>query len=99
MEKKIESARETFFHMITHDMRAPLTSIQGYAQLMGKCVTQTEILEKFSQLEEHRYMGFGLGLAMCKMAVDLHGGRIWVYPQEGRGSTFGFPVPGGGKHV
>lgn len=231
MEKEIESARETFFHMITHDMRAPLTSIQGYAELMGKCVPrsertdkylsaivtsskrlngmiedilntiklerggmalvledmdaaslcarvyevyeplaarrnvifsitmpegvmrltgdarllervvsnlvgnslkftppggsvklfcrlegsdavfsvadsgpgipeekQTEIFEKFSQLEEHRYMGFGLGLAMCRMAVDLHGGRIWVDSQEGRGSTFSFSVPAGARH-
>lgn len=231
MEKEIESARETFFQMITHDMRAPLTSIQGYAELMEKCVPrsdrtekylsaivnsskrlngmiedilntiklerggmalvlvnvdaaslcarvyeayeplaarrnmifsvtlpegvmplsadarllervisnlvgnslkftppggsvklsclregadavfsvadngpgipkekQTEIFEKFSQLEEHRYMGFGLGLAMCRMAVDLHGGRIWVDSQEGRGSTFSFSVPGGWKH-
>lgn len=231
MEKEIESARETFFHMITHDMRAPLTSIQGYAQLMEKCVPQTDrtekylraivnsskrlngmiqdilntiklerggmvlvresvdaatlcalvrevyeplaarrsvtfsltlqegelrvngdarllervisnlvgnslkftpqggkvtlcwrreddsvvfsvadngpgipeekqaqIFEKFSQLEEHRYMGFGLGLAMCKMAVELHGGRIWVDSQEGRGSTFSFSVPVWGKH-
>lgn len=232
MEKEIESARETFFHMITHDMRAPLTSIQGYAQLLEKCVPQTdgtekylraivnsskrlngmiqdilntiklergrmelvlesvdagalcarvhevyeplaarrnvafsitlpegemrlkcdarllervisnlvgnslkftaqggsvtlacrweradavfsvedngpgipkdkqtEMFEKFSQLEEHRYMGFGLGLAMCRMAVELHGGRIWVDSQEGRGSTFSFSVPGGREHV
>lgn len=232
MEKEIESARETFFHMITHDMRAPLASIQGYAQLMEKCVPrsdrtdkylsaivnsskrlngmiedilntiklerggmelvlesvdaaalcsrvyevhepqaarksvafsvilpevemrikcdarllervisnlvgnslkftpqggqvtlscrqegadavfsvadngpgipegkQAEIFEKFSQLEEHRYMGFGLGLAMCKMAVNLHGGRIWVDSQEGRGSTFSFSVPAGGGDV
>lgn len=35
VEKEIESARETFFHMLTHDMRAPLASIQGYAQMLG----------------------------------------------------------------
>lgn len=231
VEKEIESARETFFHMITHDMRAPLTSIQGYAQLMEKCVPHSdkagkylnaiirssarlngmiedilntiklengdmklgladvdsvsltervfemyeplaarknialsvasqntqivfpgdirllervlsnlvgnslkftppcgsvtlfcrregdaavftvtdtgpgipeekhkEIFSKYSQMEEHKYMGFGLGLAMCKMAVELHGGLIWVESQEGKGSRFIFSIPIGGAH-
>jgi len=226
MEKEIESARETFFHMITHDMRGPLASIQGYAQMLGLkmvgssddlgkmlnvivraskrlngmiedilntiklerggmqlhavrmdaaavcagvfevyeplaarkkiafsmppaakleldgdpslldrvisnlvgnalkftpvegsvslsvcggdgqalfCVEdngpgvpkdkQLEIFEKYAQMEEHKYMGFGLGLAMCKMAVKLHGGRIWVESQEGKGSRFCFSLP------
>lgn len=225
-EKEIEGARETFFHMITHDMRAPVTSIQGYAQLMEKfvdpspqtrkclqailhssarlngmiadilnmiklehsemrlnpapidagelcgyvaemheplasakkialsvlplpvkaaftgdfvllervlsnlvgnslkftpsggkvvlscsaggggaefCVEddgpgvpeerRAEIFNKFSQLEEHKYMGFGLGLAMCKMAVELHGGRIWVESGAKKGSRFLFTIP------
>lgn len=232
MEKEIEGARETFFHMITHDMRAPLSSIQGYAELMDKDMHPTgraekylnaiknssrrlngmvedilntiklehgglalleesvdaaalcarvfelyeplaarrnialsarppaerislrgdarllervisnlvgnslkftpnggtvalccsleggnavfsvadtgpgipkdkykEVFEKYSQLEEHRYMGFGLGLAMCKMAVELHGGRIWVDSSEGKGSKFSFALPAGGKNV
>ena len=46
VEKEIESARETLFHMITHDMRAPLTSIQGYAQLMRKSVGASPAAEK-----------------------------------------------------
>lgn len=229
MEKEMESARETFFHMITHDMRAPLASIQGYAELMGKdlppsgrggkclraimhasrslngmiddilntmklergemslaaervsaaalcsrvyelyeplaarkgisfsvrppegeaellgdpallervlnnlvgnsfkftpvggtvnlscwfgeswatfSVSDTgpgipedkheEIFNKYSQLEEHKYMGFGLGLAMCRLVVQLHGGHIWVESQEGRGSDFRFTLPVGG---
>jgi len=226
VEKEIESARETFFHMITHDMRAPLTSIRGYAQLMqkhvppsprtGKCLQnilysstrlngmiedilttmklesgemalrpavidagelcarvfevheplaerkeikfsvlpppekiafsaddvliervitnlvgnslkftrpggtvglscreasgevvfsvedtgpgipkekQKEVFEKYAQMQEHKYMGFGLGLAMCRMAVELHKGRIWVESEEGKGSKFSFAIP------
>ena len=48
-EKEIESARETFFHMITHDMRAPVCSIQGYAQLLATVMTSPVETEKYLQ--------------------------------------------------
>lgn len=53
------------------------------------------IFEKYAQMEEHRSLGFGLGLAMCKMAVELHKGRIWVESEVGKGSKFIFTIPRG----
>jgi signal transduction histidine kinase len=51
------------------------------------------VFEKYAQMEEHRSLGFGLGLAMCKMAVELHKGRVWVESEVGKGSSFIFTIP------
>jgi len=56
------------------------------------------VFERFFQVETHltrRYGGMGLGLAVAKAMIDLHGGRIWVESEEGSGSRFTFLLPTG----
>ena len=54
------------------------------------------IFRKFERVKTQgvpRTRSSGLGLAFCKLAVDAHGGRIWVQSAEGQGSAFHFTLP------
>lgn len=66
------------------------TGIGIPAQDLGK------LFGKFVQLSDtltDKPRGTGLGLSICKHIVELHGGRIWVESEPGRGSAFRFTLP------
>jgi len=49
--------------------------------------------ERAKQPEVPRVRSSGLGLAFCKLAIEVHGGRIWVRSTEGSGSQFHIALP------
>ena len=55
---------------------------------------QDHIFDKFTRLRgKGKASGLGIGLAFCRLAVQGHGGRIWVESDTGKGSTFHFTFP------
>jgi PAS domain S-box-containing protein len=59
-------------------------------------VEANKIFAKFyqiTQLDRQKSKGTGLGLAISKSLVEMHGGKIWVQSEVGRGSTFSFTLP------
>ena len=56
---------------------------------------QEAVFEEFRQVgsADRKAEGTGLGLALSRKFIELHGGKIWVQSQLGAGSTFTFTLP------
>ena len=55
-----------------------------------------KLFREFEQIDgsyTRRYQGTGLGLALCRRFVQMHGGRIWAESKFGKGSIFTFTIP------
>jgi signal transduction histidine kinase len=64
----------------------------------GEGIPEADHKRIFNAFEQSRHTihdryDTGMGLTFCKLAVEKHGGKIWVESKPGRGSTFLFTIP------
>lgn len=79
----------------THEQNVVRFSVRDWGPGISRA-DQMRLFQKFHQLDQsinREKSGSGLGLAISKELVELHGGKIWVDSELGRGSTFSFTVP------
>lgn len=76
------------------------TSIHFCVEDFGMGIKTEDIdrlFKPFEQLTQNpyakKYRGVGLGLALTRRLVELHGGRVWVESEIGKGSKFFFTIP------
>jgi len=81
------------------DVSSPLPLIKVWVEDTGAGIPEDDlelVFEKYRQLKTGKVSekkGTGLGLVICKMIVESHGGEIWVESTEGEGTTFFFTLP------
>jgi Fic family protein len=74
---------------------------QGLVNVAIKGISKEDLKRVFDRFQQFgRTVGLGtkgtgLGLSICKGLVELHGGRIWVESEPGKGTKFSFTLPKG----
>ena len=85
-EVKVEAARRESGEWVLHVRDNGIGIDMRHAQ---------QIFGVFTRLHgRDEYSGTGIGLAICRRIVELHGGKIWVESKLGEGCTFSFSLPG-----
>lgn len=88
LDKPIE-----IFVAVNHDTQIVIVSIED----RGPGIVSDEKNKVFDKFYRGRLLtnehGLGLGLAICKMIVEAHGGKIWVENRDGGGAAFRFSLP------
>jgi PAS domain S-box-containing protein len=64
----------------------------------GKGIAPDQLKDLFDpykrqSTEGQKYSGIGIGLALCRVYIELHAGKIWAESTTGKGSTFSFTLP------
>ena len=83
-----------------HDFRFPTRQESRSRDVPRALLAEQEdreaVFEEFRQVgqnSDRKAEGTGLGLALTRKFIELHGGRIWLTSTPGQGSVFAFALP------
>ncbi|GGL10063.1 ATP-binding protein [Deinococcus radiotolerans] len=84
--------------VITVMVRGTPEAVQVTVRDDGEGIPAEDIPNLFAAFEQsrltlHGRFDTGMGLAFCKLAVEEHGGTIWVESERGKGASFYFTLP------
>jgi len=85
-EVRVSARQEGDFMVVSVMDNGPGISVDDQARLF-------QSFERLGAKVNGSTQGTGLGLRVCRILVEAHGGRIWVKSDKGKGSTFFFTVP------
>ncbi len=89
-----EGGRITIRAAIDSDSRAVVMQVQDYGPGIPREKRRGLFKPGYqSSRQNEQPAGLGIGLALCKMLVGLHGGSIWLESTAGQGSSFFFTLP------
>lgn len=79
---------------VVRDHENLLVEVQDFGPGIS-AARQHNLFDTGYQLAYHdeRSGGLGIGLALCKMLIELHGGQIWLKSRPGKGCRFFFTIP------
>lgn len=78
--------------LVTLKARSDEATIEISVTDEGRGIKEEHLVQLFQPLKQQR--GMGIGLALAKELVELHGGRIWAESEgAGKGATFTFALP------
>lgn len=98
-ESRIHNKKEKLSELITLNSELDRDFMEISVEDTGIGIKQEDLpklFTEFTQLESaytKKHEGTGLGLALTKRLIELHGGKIWVESEFGKGSRFVFVIP------
>ena len=88
-----EGGQITVAARTVNDMVEVSVTDSGIGIAPEDCEAVFEEFRQVGQDAERKAQGTGLGLALTKKFIELHGGRVWLTSTLGKGSTFFFTLP------
>ncbi len=92
MSEMSDRPRQLLIRTDTDESRGIVVAVHD----SGPGLKSEELLRLFTPFYTTKPQGMGMGLAICRSIIEVHGGRLWATPTDDRGAMFRFTLPTAG---